>query len=184
MGIKEDDKRYAAYLAYRIDLINYATPIVGSRGDAEDVVQEAFLKFVPEDIGNPTKLKPYLLRVVRNLALDVRKRRRYDLRERPDDTPFWGLPQDRGNPEEHALISDQIRQIELALSLMPLKTRIALEMHRFGGYRMEEIAIHLGIRSEEHPSEHQSLMRISYAVFCLNKNNYKQRNEQVSSHHK
>src|SRR3546814_2447480 len=69
----------------------------------------------------------------------------YDLRERPDDTPFWGLPQDRGNPEEHALISDQIRQIELALSLMPLKTRIALEMHRFGGYRMEEIAIHLGI---------------------------------------
>src|SRR3546814_2627140 len=26
------------------------------------------------------------------------------------------------------------------------------------------------IRSEEHPSELQSLMRISYAVFCLNKN--------------
>src|SRR3546814_6809671 len=26
-------------------------------------------------------------------------------------------------------------------------------------------------RSEEHPSELQSLMRISYAVFCLNKNN-------------
>src|SRR3546814_9545477 len=29
----------------------------------------------------------------------------------------------------------------------------------------------LGVRSEEHPSELQSLMRISYAVFCLNKNN-------------
>src|SRR3546814_5913262 len=27
-------------------------------------------------------------------------------------------------------------------------------------------------RSEEHPSELQSLMRISYAVFCLNKNTY------------
>src|SRR3546814_7566300 len=27
----------------------------------------------------------------------------------------------------------------------------------------------LGIRSEEHTSELQSLMRISYAVFCLNK---------------
>src|SRR3546814_6359535 len=27
-------------------------------------------------------------------------------------------------------------------------------------------------RSEEHTSELQSLMRISYAVFCLNKNNY------------
>src|SRR3546814_2771205 len=28
-----------------------------------------------------------------------------------------------------------------------------------------------GFRSEEHTSELQSLMRISYAVFCLNKNN-------------
>src|SRR3546814_9976041 len=36
---------------------------------------------------------------------------------------------------------------------------------------------HLGLRSEEHTSELQSLMRISYAVFCLKKkkknyNNY------------
>src|SRR3546814_6400486 len=29
----------------------------------------------------------------------------------------------------------------------------------------------LQVRSEEHTSELQSLMRISYAVFCLNKNN-------------
>src|SRR3546814_7857330 len=31
----------------------------------------------------------------------------------------------------------------------------------------------LGRRSEEHTSELQSLMRISYAVFCLKKNTYK-----------
>src|SRR3546814_1029103 len=31
-----------------------------------------------------------------------------------------------------------------------------------------------GDRSEEHTSELQSLMRISYAVFCLKKKNYKQ----------
>src|SRR3546814_9802001 len=31
------------------------------------------------------------------------------------------------------------------------------------------IARDIGIRSEEHTSELQSLMRISYAVFCLNK---------------
>src|SRR3546814_9635780 len=33
-----------------------------------------------------------------------------------------------------------------------------------------------GQRSEEHTSELQSLMRISYAVFCLNKKNTKQLN--------
>src|SRR3546814_2987116 len=34
------------------------------------------------------------------------------------------------------------------------------------------------IRSEEHTSELQSLMRISYAVFCLKKNNNTQDNQQ------
>ncbi|WP_313613119.1 RNA polymerase sigma factor [Agrobacterium sp.] len=145
MGIREDDKRYAVYAAHRLDLIKYATPILGSREEAEDVVQEAFIKFVPQQAEAPSALKAYLFRVVRNLALDVRKRRRYDLRERPDDTPFWGLPQDHGSPEDHALFCDQVRQVSEILNDMPTDTRVALEMHRFGGYRMEDIAAHLGV---------------------------------------
>src|SRR3546814_9005776 len=35
---------------------------------------------------------------------------------------------------------------------------------------------HLRVRSEEHTSELQSLMRISYAVFCLKKKNTKKTN--------
>src|SRR3546814_8606647 len=35
--------------------------------------------------------------------------------------------------------------------------------------RHNKIAVSLLMRSEEHTSELQSLMRISYAVFCLNK---------------
>src|SRR3546814_6453344 len=34
------------------------------------------------------------------------------------------------------------------------------------------LALHLGLRSEEHTSELPSLMRISYAVFCLQKQNH------------
>src|SRR3546814_5916573 len=37
-------------------------------------------------------------------------------------------------------------------------------------------------RSEEHTSELQSLMRISYAVFCLKKKNYKTNN--INTQHK
>src|SRR3546814_3958391 len=38
----------------------------------------------------------------------------------------------------------------------------------------------LGRRSEEHTSELQSLMRISYAVFCLKKKNSKQQRLQIN----
>src|SRR3546814_8929578 len=38
---------------------------------------------------------------------------------------------------------------------------------------LDAIRKHVNHRSEEHTSELQSLMRISYAVFCLKKKNYK-----------
>src|SRR3546814_1927709 len=47
--------------------------------------------------------------------------------------------------------------------------------------RAEEEHVQAWVRSEEHTSELQSLMRISYAVFCLNKKNkpYNQDNVQT-----
>src|SRR3546814_4265645 len=47
---------------------------------------------------------------------------------------------------------------------------------------VEETNTSEGWRSEEHTSELQSLMRISYAVFCLKKKN-KTKQEKPTSHH-
>src|SRR3546814_9182509 len=46
----------------------------------------------------------------------------------------------------------------------------ALDRRAFIDPRAARVAIDAGRRSEEHTSELQSLMRISYAVFCLKKN--------------
>src|SRR3546814_4741905 len=47
---------------------------------------------------------------------------------------------------------------------------VAMPMHEHGK---------VAIRSEEHTSELQSLMRISYAVFCLKKKNKTQKKEHL-----
>src|SRR3546814_9333414 len=48
----------------------------------------------------------------------------------------------------------------------------------------EELSRHAGHqRSEEHTSELQSLMRLSYAVFCLKKKTKQQYNNNRDSHH-
>src|SRR3546814_6052047 len=44
-------------------------------------------------------------------------------------------------------------------------------LHRFDDWSLEDLRECIDWRSEEHTSELQSLMRISYAVFCLNKTN-------------
>src|SRR3546814_5131641 len=51
-----------------------------------------------------------------------------------------------------------------------------LQKYRNGG-------VNIAIRSEEHTSELQSLMRISYAVFCLKKKKNKKTQTQTNSKH-
>src|SRR3546814_5724354 len=50
----------------------------------------------------------------------------------------------------------------------------------------EQLFLHRGIRrrnrSEEHTSELQSLMRISYAVFCLKKKKKNVRTQEINNH--
>src|SRR3546814_7543900 len=73
--------------------------------------------------------------------------------------------------------------------------RRAVEARHVADLRVEELLclIHAGKggaghcqqhgRSEEHTSELQSLMRISYAVFCLKKKTYKDKiHKQTSTH--
>src|SRR3546814_10906457 len=53
-----------------------------------------------------------------------------------------------------------------------LRSRVSVwsdEQFHILGYRPGEIEPHIDIRSDEHTSELQSLMRIPYAVFCLKK---------------
>src|SRR3546814_2931740 len=57
------------------------------------------------------------------------------------------------------------------LSLGRLDAALGL-LHRGAGFKTGVEASHDKIRSEEHTSELQSLMRISYAVFCLKKKNH------------
>src|SRR3546814_2163382 len=68
----------------------------------------------------------------------------------------------------HALL-DGVRGARVGGELLVAAARLA-HRHRDFLFRHRRL---LGARSEEHTSELQSLMRISYAVFCLKKKNNK-----------
>src|SRR3546814_7236201 len=61
---------------------------------------------------------------------------------------------------------------ELTLAPQPtFATTAMLGVHQVGN-QVDRISVHCDPRSEEHTSELQSLMRISYAVFCLKKKHH------------
>src|SRR3546814_8492249 len=83
------------------------------------------------------------------------------------DRPMAGIVNARGHFVEHRPV---LRREELKRQHAHIIERLgdrAGKLARFGGLRADQ---RTG-RSEEHTSELQSLMRISYAVFCLKKKN-------------
>src|SRR3546814_1803424 len=61
------------------------------------------------------------------------------------------------------------RRVEIDMVGTDTSSERELELGRLGDALGRQIGGPEGLRSEEHTSELQSLMRISYAVFCLNK---------------
>jgi RNA polymerase sigma factor (sigma-70 family) len=146
--VRQDGKTLALYLAHRGELLRYASGILGDRAQAEDLVQEAYLRFnaavteraLEEPVG-------YLYRIVRNLALDGRRRLAREARQVGPltATAAEGIAADRPSPETEALDRRELKALAAAMADLPERTRIALEMHRFGGCKLREIAAALGI---------------------------------------
>ena len=165
----EADIRRSIYLEHRPALVDYAARILGSRETAEDIVQDAFLRFTPANAhaGSARQTLAYLYRIVRNLAFDVLRRRKIEVREQAGEPPFWSVPAEAQTPEQALLFCDEIRLISHVLAEMPVDVRIAVEMHRFGGYTLEEVAEHLDISvATAHRHVRGALLRIATALMA------------------
>ena len=142
----QPDPNLSLYLSHRAALVDYATPIVGSRANAEDVVQEAFLRFAPvaaqPDIENPLA---YLYRIVRNLSLDVARRLASERRRTGDEAVPDDIPDLASNPEKSALHRDELRHVVAALAELPERTQRAFELHRLQDLTLQQTAATLGI---------------------------------------
>lgn len=149
------------FVEHRADLVQYAARILGSRSSAEDVVQEAYLRFARQSDGGeapgdgPSRdgmrgdriLEPvrYLYRIVRNLAYDWGRRPSMPLVDDLDDGLLARAASTTPSPEENLRWRQDLGRVERALDGLPERTRLAFEMHRLGGLPLKEIAARLDI---------------------------------------
>jgi RNA polymerase sigma factor (sigma-70 family) len=141
------DQRLRLFLRHQAALINLAAPIVGCRSGAEDVVQEAYIRFTSKRTGSPDILKPvpYLHQIVRRLAFDWVQSHG---RERPgvvESSFFEETAAPLPSPEQAAANRQELALVSDALDDLPERTRTAFEMHRLGGYTLQEVAVRMGI---------------------------------------
>lgn len=136
----------AIYVAHRGELVNYANGIVGDRFSAEDVVQEAWVRLGAaadgKAIADPLS---YLYRIVRNLAVDGRRRRTREDRTIAPDADQAMAPDARPSPEIEAADRDELRRVAEAWAELPERTRLAMELRQLAGWKLKDIAAHLGV---------------------------------------
>jgi len=145
MGSPTESGLKAVFLAERPMLARLLAARLGGPDDAEDALQDMWLKldqFVDRPVADPAA---YLFRMAANLAAD----RRLSAARRGARDTGWMEAQSEADdiPDiERTLIArEQLRQVEAALDALPERTRTAFRMFRLEGRPQREIAGTLGI---------------------------------------
>jgi len=136
------------YTEQRAALVDYAAKIVRDRALAEDIVQDAWLALARKQEG-AVVLEPraYLRAAIRNLAIDAlrRKMRERKIGDEELDAAARHVPDDVPSPEQAAIACADLDCVMRVLAILPRRQRVAIEMYRLGGYKLREIAAHLGV---------------------------------------
>ena len=125
----QPDRIAEAVTAYHAELYRFAALRTGSRSDAEDIVQEAFLKMLTVS-GEITHPRAYLYRCVANACCDLKRRRTFHEPLRPDQ------PQEDSAPA----LREEAERLAARLDRIPPEQAEVIRLHTFASLRYTEIA--------------------------------------------
>jgi RNA polymerase sigma-70 factor (ECF subfamily) len=126
----EADRPRLRAVAYRL---------LGSAGEADDAVQEAWLRLSRTDAGEVQNLSGWLTTVVSRVCLDMLRSRR-SRREQPLAPDGDSIP-DAADPEHEVMLAESVGLAMLAvLQRLAPAERVAFVLHDVFGVSFEEIA--------------------------------------------
>jgi len=145
------------YLAERFEenrsrLRAVAYRILGSMGEAEDAVQEAWLRLSRSEAAQIGNLTGWLTTVVARVCLDQLRSRKsraeesldaqpHDAHSQPSPIPITTKKSARSDPEQEAILADSVGlALLVVLDRLDPAERVALVLHDLFGLSFEEIA--------------------------------------------
>lgn len=124
---------------FKDKMYRFALRMVGSTDEAQDVVQEVFIKLWKKRdyISEIKNLEAWCMQLTRNLSIDkLRSKHR-----RTEDVGEHFELKDKGrNPEELAISSDIYQQIQVMIKALPEKQKMVIQLRDIEGYSYQEIA--------------------------------------------
>lgn len=128
---------------YQGRLFNTLLHVVGSREEAEDTCQEAFVQaFVKlETFGGRSAFYTWLYRIAFNLSVSRRRRKRAEISIDQHREQTGDEPRDMGGePGEHVLRQEEVERVRGAISALDEQYRAILVLREMEGCCYETIA--------------------------------------------
>ncbi|MEN3026211.1 MAG: RNA polymerase sigma factor [Chlorobiota bacterium] len=141
--LKSPDRRQAEtafrelYARHAPRIYGYCTRILGSRYDAQDILQETFVRFwqSAQQERTMTNVAAFLLRIARNLCLNFKRDNRPPV---PFDEELYELPSP--SPSAQTEQAELQTLLQRAIDLLPLEYREALILREHMGMPYAQIA--------------------------------------------
>jgi RNA polymerase sigma factor (sigma-70 family) len=145
--VADNDWLADQFETHRAHLRSVAYRMLGSRGEADDAVQEAWIRLGRSDAGRIENLGGWLTTVVARVSLDM-LRSRGSRREEPagDRLADHGeRAADPGSPEDEALVADSVgAALLVVLDTLNPAERLAFVLHDTFGVPFDEIGAIVG----------------------------------------
>ncbi|MBN2450539.1 MAG: RNA polymerase sigma factor [Lentisphaeria bacterium] len=132
------------FVRYETRLVAYAMRYLGSVDLAKDVCQEVFLKLIhtPPRVLICDSIGPWLFRVTRNLAIDKRRRRKFEINEQDTEIPET---RDEGDPLTNVREANDMAVVRELVQRLPKDLRDVVELRIDGNVCFKDIARILAI---------------------------------------
>ena len=140
-----DDAFAAIHDRYRDRLLAFARRLLSGTGhDAEDVVQDAFIRALAglRATDAEMNLKPWLYMIVRNRAMDELRRPARVAAELDDIAHL--RPVEDADPALRVAEREELRRVVAEIARLPERQRLALVMRELGGASHARMAATLG----------------------------------------
>lgn len=133
------------YIPYHQKLYRVAYRLLEDACDAEDVVQEAYIKLwnKRDELIRVENSEAYCVILLRNLCLDFLRTKKKHLFQSTEDTVI----SDQQVLSDEIETIDEIKHIETIIDLLPEQQRKIIKLRHFGDYSNEEIEEIMGLTS-------------------------------------
>jgi len=130
-------------------LTNFIKGRIGSREDAEDIVQDVFMSFVGsfDDISDLRKSISWLYSVAKNKIVDYRRKKKtYSIEDQSNKDGEQGLslmeliPSLESLPDEQMMLNAIWEEVQERLNELPQEQREVFEWHELEGYSFLQIS--------------------------------------------